>query len=301
MHMTETYDKLKKLQKILADKYDLEAKKDELPKTLVGSSESLERFKKEYIEKNAEYEAEKAKVAALKLELKNAESARENGEKGMDSISTHREYEALDKQINEASEKEQNIRKDLQKEEKSLAELDEIQKSNEDLIKSTEKDVTSMQNKISKEVTDCQDKLNDLDKQEKEITTGLDSDLIYKFTRIIKRNREGIVAVKGNVCEGCHMILPSQFANEVHRGDKIMFCPYCSRILFYEEAKEEENETSFYHMDDTNNLEGMEEDLLDEDQYDESDEDSIDENSDDENNNNEDDNEMNSNEYEENN
>lgn len=301
MHMTETYDKLKQLQKILADKYDLEAKKDELPKTLVGSSESLERFKKEYIEKNAEYEAEKAKVAALKLELKNAESARENGEKGMDAITTHREYEALDKQINEASEKEQSIRKDLQKEEKTLSELDEIQQSNEDLIKSTEKDVTSMQNKISKEVNDCQDKLNDLDKQEKDITTGLDSDLIYKFTRIIKRNRDGIVAVKGNVCEGCHMILPSQFANEVHRGDKIMFCPYCSRILFYEESKENETASNFYHMDDTGSLEGMDDDLLDEDQYDESEEDSVDENSDDENNNNEDDNAMDSNEYEDNN
>lgn len=299
MQMKDTYDKLKELQDILGEKYDLEAKKDELPKTLVGSTESLERFKKEYIEKNAEYEAEKAKVAALKVELKNAETARESGEKGMDAITTHREYEALDKQINDASEKEQNIRKDLQKEEKSLAELDEIQKSNEDLIKSTEKDVNGMQDNIKKEIDKCQKELDKLDAKEKEIIPGIDPDLVYKFTRIIKRNKDGIVAVKGNVCEGCHMILPAQFANEVHRGDKVLFCPYCSRILYYEESKDKkEEEENFFRMDETGNLEGLEDDLTDEDLNEESeDQDENDELSDGES----EDEEIESNDFDENN
>ena len=36
------------------------------------------------------------------------------------------------------------------------------------------------------------------------------------------------------------MILPAQFANTVREGENINFCPYCSRILFYEETDEEE-------------------------------------------------------------
>ena len=48
MQMSEELDKLKSLQEVLAEKYEIEAKVEELPKTLDGSTESLERFKKEY-------------------------------------------------------------------------------------------------------------------------------------------------------------------------------------------------------------------------------------------------------------
>jgi len=34
------------------------------------------------------------------------------------------------------------------------------------------------------------------------------------------------------------MILPAQFVNEVRQSDKIVFCPYCSRVLFYQEGDE---------------------------------------------------------------
>src|SRR5574344_225167 len=279
MQMKEVIiDKLKKLQDILAEKYELEAKIEELPKSVDGSSESLERFKKEYIEKNAEYEAEKAKVAALKAELTDAENSRETGEKGMDAITTHREYEALDKQISEASEKESNIRKDLQKEEKVLAELNETMKSNEDLIASTETEVKSAKEGITKELEGYKKQLDKLEKKEKEISPGIDPEVIIKFQRIIQRNSKGIVAVKGNVCEGCHMILPAQFANEVRQGEKILFCPYCSRILFYEEP-DLNNSNLVSMMTDTGSLADFDELSTDE----ESDDDEIDSESEEEN------------------
>ena len=82
--------------------------------------------------------------------------------------------------------------------------------------------------------------------------------------------REGIVAVKGNVCEGCHMILPAQFANEVHTGDKIVFCPYCSRILYYEEMAD--GEEHYFPLDDTGSLADLDDEEVDEDEgYDDSD------------------------------
>jgi len=33
-----------------------------------------------------------------------------------------------------------------------------------------------------------------------------------------------------------------QFVNEVRQGEGIMFCPYCSRILFYQDESEGELE-----------------------------------------------------------
>ena len=69
------------------------------------------------------------------------------------------------------------------------------------------------------------------------------------------------------------MILPGQFANEVRNGDKIVFCPYCSRILFYEEVTGEEEQ---YFQMDAGSLADLDDDFgeeeeEDEDGYDDSD------------------------------
>lgn len=265
MQMTEELERLKSLQDVLAEKYEIEAKVEELPKTLDGSTESLDRFKREYIEKNKLYEEKKDIVARLRVELDEAQRKREEGERGMDAISTHREYEILEKQISEAQALEDSKRKELQREEKSMAELNDLLKSEEDLIASTEKDVNEARENLDKEIAACNEKLEALKAQEAEISEGIDSETIMKFQRIIKRNRKGIVAVKGKVCDGCHMILPAQFANEVHHGEKILFCPYCSRILFYEEAADlDENYVSIH---DDSSADDMYEDLLEDEDF----------------------------------
>ena len=280
MVVTEVFDKLKELQEVLAEKYSLEQKIEESPKRLSSQDELLARMKKEYIETNAKYEEVRANVEHLRADLAEAEALRESGEKGMDNITTHREYEALDKQISEAKTREDGIRKDLQKEEKVLAELDERMHSNEAIIKSQEEELSKEKNSLEDEVSSYKAKLDELARREDEITPGIDQEIVYKFQRIIKRNSEGIVAVRNGVCTGCHMILPAQFANEVHDGDKILFCPYCSRILFHQDVESDEVET-YFTDEDTGSLSDFEFD--DEDEEDQLDgEDTEDEDSDEE-------------------
>ena len=240
MATTDIFEKLKKLQTILVKKYELEQKIEEAPKQLGSQEELLARMKKEYIEKSTEYDSVKSEVLKLKLELEEAEKSRESGEKGMDNIQTHREYEALEKQIKDATEKENEVRREMQKQEKLLEDIKETLKINEDMISAQENDLSASKDSLNKELESYNKELNSLKRSEDKITPDLDQEILFKFQRIIQRNSEGIVAVKNGVCTGCHMILPAQFANTVREGENINFCPYCSRILFYEETDEEE-------------------------------------------------------------
>lgn len=261
MVTTEIFDRLKSLQVILGRKYELESKIDEAPKQLGSQDELLARMKKEYIEKNKEYEAVKERVGQLKIELDEAVKLREDGEKNMDNITTHREYEALDKQISEASAKEADVRKELQKEEKAYAELNDILKTNEAIINSTEESLNESKKALDSQLSSYKSEIAELKSQEEKIVPGLDQEILFKFQRIIQRNSEGIVAVKNGVCTGCHMILPGQFANEVREGENILFCPYCSRILFYE-ASTEGDQITYYN--DTGSLADSDDELEDE-------------------------------------
>ena len=270
MATQDIFEKLKKLQTILVKKYELEQKKEEAPKQLGSQEELLSRMKKEYIEKNNEYEDVKSKVAQLKFDLDEAVKSREKGEKGMDDIQTHREYEALEKQITEATEKENEVRKELQKEEKLLEEIKETLKINEEMINSQESDLSASKESLNKELAKYDSELAGLKKDEDKITPDLDQEILFKFQRIIQRNSEGIVAVRNGVCTGCHMILPAQFANLVREGDSINFCPYCSRILFYEESGDEDAYNSYFSLEEAGSLADLdEEDFGDEEGFDE--------------------------------
>ena len=93
--------------------------------------------------------------------------------------------------------------------------------------------------------------------------------MLFKFERIIRnKGGRGIVAIKSGVCMGCHMILPAQFANRVRNGEDIVFCPYCSRILFYEES--EQGEEEFFDTEDMGSLADL--DDMDDEDYDDEEE-----------------------------
>ena len=255
-------DKLRSLQEIIYQKIGLEKSIQEIPKLLGTQEELLNRLKKTFIDKNADYEKIKAEESDIRNKLFEAESSREKSEKNMDSVATQREYEALDKEINDATEKEQQYRKDLQQKEKIIAELDEQIKQQSSLIEQQEKELDERRKKIEAEISDKQKQIDNLHKKEAKLTENLDTEVVFKFERIIKNKMGiGIVAIKGNVCMGCHMILPVQFANEVRIGEEFIFCPYCSRILFYEESGE--GEEDYFNTEDTgalSDLDEMEED-----------------------------------------
>ncbi|MDR2184785.1 MAG: C4-type zinc ribbon domain-containing protein [Treponema sp.] len=269
MAMDEVFEKLRKLQDILSQKISLEQNIQEIPKILITQEELLARLKKSFIEKNQDYERSKTAETEYRSLLTEAEEARERAEKNMDVINTQREYEALDKEIRDASEKEQQYRKDLQKEERVLAELDEQMKQTAALIEQQEQELAERRAGIEAETAEKTAQLEALAGEEAELIPGLDPEVLFKFERIIRNKMgRGIVAIKSGVCTGCHMILPAQFANLVRLGEEIVFCPYCSRILFYEES--EQGEEDFFDNEDAGSLSDL--DDMDDDEYDEDEE-----------------------------
>jgi len=261
-------DSLRALQDIISQKISLESKIQEIPKLLGTQEEILNRLKKTFIEKNQEFEKIKAVEIEKKKLLFDAESAREKAEKNMDNINTQREYEALDKEIRDASEKEQQYRKDISQRERQLSELDEQIKQSTQLIESQEKELEQRRIGIEAEINEKRIAIEALLKEESKLTENLDSEVVFKFERIIRNKMGvGIVAIKGNVCMGCHMILPTQFANMVRLGQEFVFCPYCSRILFYEESTAEED---FFDIENAGSLSDL--DDIDEEEDDDDDE-----------------------------
>jgi predicted nucleic acid-binding Zn-ribbon protein len=262
------FDKLRTLQDILSQKIKLEYEIQEIPKQLGNLEEAHNRTRKAFINKNLEYEKIKSAEEEARASLREAEAAREKAERTISEINTQREYEALDKERNTAEKNEQQFGKEVQMKEKALMDLDEQIKQHAALIEQQEKELAEKRAGIDAEIAIKKKQIETLLKKEKSLSGDLDPEVVFKFERILRNKMGlGIVAIKGNVCQGCHMILPAQFSNNVRLGEEFIFCPYCSRILYYEEATE--GEDVFFDSEDAGALE--ETDEIDEDEFEEDD------------------------------
>ncbi len=265
----DTIEKLKVLQEILSDKFTIQREIEELPRTLATKKELVSRLKKSFVEKNEKYEETRKRVAELRVRLQEAEADREKYESQMDQITTAREYDALEKEIRDASEREQQYRRELQREEKDLEDQRLRLEREEAMIGSQEEELEEERAKIDSETSEREARLGELEEREQNTIPGLDEELLFKFERIIRsKEGEGIVPIRNGVCTGCQMILPNQFVNDVRSADEILFCPYCSKVVFYTESEDDADEVGFSDSDEEGLLDLVDDDF-DEDLFEE--------------------------------
>lgn len=268
--MQEVFDRLRSLQGVLANKFAILEEIKEIPRTLETKEELLNRGKKAFLEKHEKFQKTTAELKALRVALDDAERSRETSEKQMELISTQREFEALEKEIKDATAREQSLRKSLLAKEKYCSELEEQLEEHEQLMEIQEEEVKTETDKKDSLLASKNEEILSLQAQEDLLTPGIDESILFKFERIIKNKAGlGIVPVHGLVCQGCHMTLPVQFVNDVRKGLNFMFCPYCSRILFYEQIDTNEEQ---YHLhsskSDDDIQDGSLSDFVDADEFD---------------------------------
>lgn len=241
--MSINYDTLIKLQDVLAQVFVIEDKIKDIPRDLTDRESVLQKTKLDYLELKEKYEQVKAELEELNRKYIEAGKEREARESSMMQATLVRESESTEKAINEAQIAEQTLFKSRNAKQKYLTELEESLAVQADFVKQQEEEVAEEREKKDAQIAEQQVILDGLLKQKEELSANLPPNLIFKFERIIRnKGGKGVVALHGIICQGCFMELPQQFANTVRRKEDINFCPYCSRILFYEESEEDGNE-----------------------------------------------------------
>lgn len=228
------------LQDVLRLKFELESEIESLPENLKTQKEELAEANKKFLELNEKYTKAKEDAASNSIRYDEAFQTRTNAEKMMDTISTQREYEALSKQIDEAKIKETGLLKARNTATALVEELKAQLDAQSKVCDEIKADVDAKSAEIDSIILEKKEQIAELDRRCLQVKEQGISDEIYaKFCNIVKNKKGvGIVAIHGQVCQGCHMVLPVQFVNDVRMGNTTEYCPYCSRILYYEESED---------------------------------------------------------------
>jgi predicted nucleic acid-binding Zn-ribbon protein len=147
-------------------------------------------------------------------------------------IKTQKEYQAVSKEINTA----RKLKTEL--EEQALQKIGRIEELKAEIAGQAE-NLTALQENIAAQKGEVQSKIDQLEDgigkdvaAREELVKALPATMIRRYT-LLREQRRGIAVVeaKAGSCLGCNMNLPPQLYNTLFRGDELITCPHCQRIL----------------------------------------------------------------------
>lgn len=233
--MREQLVVLDTLQRIDLELHKLEQNLNDYPKKISDFESELETAKERLERLQGESLMLQKNKAGLELEIASNEELVKKAEQKLFEIKTHKEYEALQKEIADTK------RRNAELEDKVLDHMTRLEQV-EAGIAAGKEDLAAKEAECGEKISEYKEKLEEIKslyepkKEEKEkIASRISPELMPIYKKISKRNGGVIALAKAEVCTGCNMKIPSQLFNEVLTHTRFIQCPNCQKILYTED------------------------------------------------------------------
>lgn len=238
--MREQISALEKLQNIDIQLREIEKNLDKYPREISAFNEELEKKKENLQNKRDRLEEIENSRKDLERQLNDNQSTIKKAEERLFEIKTHKEYEALQKEITETK------RNNSELEDQILVLMEESENlSNE--LKENEEKFSKINEEYSEKITEFKIMIEELEnshkpiKEEKnKISAEVDPQILPVYEKAAKRNGEALALAENERCTTCQIHLPPQLYNELLTQKKIILCPSCKRILYTNQKQDSE-------------------------------------------------------------
>ncbi len=138
-----------------------------------------------------------------------------------------REMDGLEK-LNRLREEEKiTLVEELQRQEEALAELGSE-------IDRVGKELDAKKANLAERIKTAEEKLTTLGKARKASCNLVPVPVLSRYEFIRSRlSAPVIVSVQAGVCDGCHIAIPPQSFIELQKGQQILSCPNCQRLIYW--------------------------------------------------------------------
>ena len=151
----------------------------------------------------------------------------------LSELKTNKEYQAHLFEIEQSRKKkdliEENVLETMERVEENKKNVQELEAEAQEaqIVFDAEKA------RLESQFAEMANELADLTQQQQRVADSVEKPLLARYNRL-KTMRKGyaVAELKDGACGGCRLQLPPQLVAEVRRGDELMDCSYCHRLLF---------------------------------------------------------------------
>jgi predicted nucleic acid-binding Zn-ribbon protein len=223
---------------------DLEIAK--LDAEINAEKETFAKRQKAFAERQSTIEELQARIAdadakrrELEAELADELSRIKERQSKMMQVQTNREYQSLLKEIEDG-------KKSVKESEEEIVRIMESSEANAKIMAEQanqtdeeEKALAGENKKVMKHAEEIEGKKAKIIAKRDSMAKNIKAATLRKYDMLrTRRNGKAVVGVVNGICQGCFMSIPPQHFNDILKGDRMLNCPTCQRILFYNPEKE---------------------------------------------------------------
>ena len=229
------------LQDIDSEMKRLEARKRDLPEEKERMKEALARVEDDLDQTKAKIDELNQAHRAKEQEMKNGVDGVKKAKSRLLEVKTNKEYEATLKEI-ESLEKKNGVVED-----EIIRLLDEVDqastalKTKEETLRESRADYEKRLLAVEGEIGSIDAVFEGVVAKDRSIRENIDPDILRKYDLIRqRRNGNAVVPAWKEICGGCHVNMPPQLYIELQKYERVITCPNCNRIIYWENRKEEQ-------------------------------------------------------------
>ncbi len=232
--MEENMKMLIDLQSCDTEIGDLERRIAEAPLRIKEIEDKLAEIDGEWEAAEKQLEEVKLKRRGLEKDIEMAESQIGKANTKLSNIKSNREYKAALKEIDDLTREKSKL------EDNAIEFMEQVDSlSAQCLAKKEERD--RVRQEVMEEKEDILQEMGSMDKTLKtlgmkrgQFCMKVSGELLKRYD-FIRERRSGVALspVLNGVCQVCHMEIPPQKYNELLRGESMLDCPYCHRIIYW--------------------------------------------------------------------
>ena len=239
--MKEQIALLVELQKIDSEIRGLVLKKKELPERCLRLDEEFRVFSEKMEEERSRFDLSVKAHRDKEQEFKDGQEKLRKTKERLLEVKTNKEYQAMLKEIESIEQKNSGIEEEILSLLERMDSLRKELKHSEEVSQDRRQAYERQRSQIEKEISTLDREILGHQKALQTLSRKIDSTLAKRYEMIKgRKNGLAVVSVVRGVCSGCHMNVPPQLCNELQRSDSFLTCPYCNRILFWEERADDE-------------------------------------------------------------
>lgn len=215
---------------ILALQEELEVAPKEVNE-LEGRFQALEEQRTQYLTKLEYLKAQEQKLGA---EIEDDSLKIKKSKNKLMMVSNTKEYHAMMREmdnlekLNRLREEERiALSEELVRQKESLEELDKD-------AETIKKDLEAKRSTLEKRVNEAQARLDELGRQRREAGQSVPGPVLGRYEFIRSRLAAPVIVhVQEGVCAGCNISIPPQSFIELQKGQQILSCPNCQRLIYW--------------------------------------------------------------------
>jgi len=224
---------------------DIQIKKEKGPK-------KIERLKQKLAVVEDQLEKEANRLEAYTREKRQAEQEIEETENRLkkaniklSNIKSNKEYQAALKEIDDLK-KEKLLLEDRVIDIMEQMEALEVKyATSREEVEGTRQQFELDHNEILKILKSLKQDLDKIEKERMRFSQTVAPELLRRYDYLrTHKGGIGVSPVIKGVCQTCHLGIPPQEFNELIRGDKLMTCPNCTRIIYWGDDDRYQNKES---------------------------------------------------------